>query len=77
MDAYTAANPDIAGSIYAITDELNLAAEAMLDSSNPYSVDADYVKITTGSGARSGHAVRHLHLHEHHEPPARQPGCGR
>ena len=52
MEAYIAANPDIAGAVGAVSDELNFASEVMLDNDgSPYSVDADKVSITTGTGA--------------------------
>jgi large repetitive protein len=51
MESYIAAHPDIAGSLYAVTAELDAAAEALLDSTTPYSLDAHRVDIRTGSGA--------------------------
>ena len=49
MDAYSDAHPDIAGTVGAMSDELNFASEVMLDLGG-YSVDADKVTITTGTG---------------------------
>ena len=52
LEAYAAANPNIAGTLTALSGELELAAEAMLrNTAQPQSVDADIVQITTGTGA--------------------------
>lgn len=51
VEAYAVLHPEIAGSLYAVECELETAAEAMLASTTPLALDADYVQITTGSGA--------------------------
>ena len=51
IDTYAGLNSAVANSSEAVSNELDFAAEAMLDNTaNPYSVSADKVAITVGNG---------------------------
>jgi hypothetical protein len=57
MEALIAANPDNAGTLYALTAELDLAAEVMLDTTAVYATD-----VRRGVGASGGVASAHAEL---------------